>query len=140
MADRKSPTGVSSRPARKHRRIAYRVSVTRHFERSRDSDWIDDVYRDREGDRIGPIFARGHDVLLVLPDESIPLVHVEAALDADRRVNDVEPVVALVYESGETPTPSVRDSGERWDGGDAFLYVFATDDEALEAQQYALGK
>lgn len=140
MDDRTGLAAVDSPPARRHRRIAYRVSVTRHFERSRDSDWIDDVYRDPEGDRIGTIFARGHDVLLVLPDESIPLVHVEAALDSDRRISDVEPVVALVYEGGESPAASVRDSGDRWDSGDAFLYVFATDDEALEAQQYALGK
>jgi hypothetical protein len=139
MEDRATVATRDTPPTRKHRRVAYRVGVTRHFERSRDSDLIDEIYRDSEGDRIGPIFAKGHDLLLILPDESIPLVHVEAALEADHRISDVEPLVVLVYEPDEQPARGVRESGERWESGDARLYAFATDDEALEAQQYTLG-
>jgi hypothetical protein len=139
MDDRTTVASHSAATPRKHRRVAYRVGVSRHFERSRDSDRIDDVYRDAEGDRIGAIFAKGPDLLLVLPDESIPLMHVEAAFESDHRITDVEPVVALIYEIDEAPVRGVRDSGDRWESGDAILYAFATDEEALEAQQYTLG-
>ncbi|MEO8541237.1 MAG: hypothetical protein ABI577_15965 [bacterium] len=124
---------------RRHRRIAYRGALVGTFTRDADSDMIDGEYRDSEGDVIGPMLTeqRRHEearAFLVIPNESIPLVHVEAALEGDHRVGGYEQVFALLYRPGETPVRGVHEMGDRWDDGELVAYTFETDDEALEAQ------
>lgn len=122
---------------RRHRRIAYQVEMRRPFMHSRDLDIIEGEYADREGDRIGRlIVAEGGDgrTFLVLPEETIPLVHVEATLDADRRVASYTQAVALLYDPEEAPAEGVKELGDCWEAGDLVAYVFETDDDALEAQ------
>lgn len=124
---------------RRHRRIAYRGSLVRPFHRDADSDQIDGEYRDSEGELIGRMILeqRRHEpahAFLVIPEEDIPLLHVEAALEADHRVGSYDRVFALLYRTGETPAKSVSEMGARWDDGEFVAFAFETDDEALEAQ------
>ncbi|HQW52259.1 MAG TPA: hypothetical protein PL082_09400 [Tepidiformaceae bacterium] len=123
---------------RRHRRILYRAELGRPFRHDHDTDILDGIYRDAEGDPLGQLITeeqRGPlDTFLVLPDEGIPLVHVEASLEADGRVSAYEQVFGLLYDPGEAPAAGVRETGERWESGDLVVYVFETDEEALEAQ------
>ncbi|GMV84520.1 MAG: hypothetical protein AMXMBFR80_03780 [Dehalococcoidia bacterium] len=123
---------------RRHRRILYRALMRRPFRHDLDTDIIDGIYRDTEGEPLGRLIAPDGpnplDRFLVLPDEDIPLVHVESALDADTRVGTYEQVFGLLYDPGETPVQGVRETGDRWEGGDLVIYTFETDEEALEAQ------
>lgn len=122
---------------RRHRRIVYQAEMRRPFMHSRDLDIIEGQYVDREGDPIGRLLmTEGGDdnTFLVLPEENIPLVHVEATLEADRRVVSYTQAVGLLYEPEETPVRGVRELGERWEAGDLVVYVFETDDDALAAQ------
>ena len=125
---------------RRHRRIAYRGSLAAGFSRDADSDMIDGEYRDGEGDLVGRLILeqRRHEAaraFLVIPQEDIPLVHVEAALEADHRITGYEQVFALLYRPGEVPAKGVRETGDRWDDGELVAYTFETDEEALEAQE-----
>ena len=123
---------------RRHRRIAYRATFGRSFDHE-DTDLIEGVYRDPEGDVIGKVMLeqRRHEApqaFLVIPEEAIPLVHVEAKLDDDPRVGAYDQVFALLYRADETPAKGVSDTGERWDDGELVAYAFESDEEALEAQ------
>ena len=123
---------------RRHRRIAYRATFGRSFDHE-DTDLIEGVYRDPEGDVIGKVMLeqRRHEApqaFLVIPEEEIPLVHVEAKLDDDPRVGAYDQVFALLYRADETPEKGVSDTGERWDDGELVAYAFESDEEALEAQ------
>lgn len=138
-----APLDSVGQPARKHRRIAYRVEI-RPFRHGRDTDLIEGFYRDREGRIIGRLLLADQphellEVFLVIPDESLPLVHVEASLDADRRVRSYEQVFGLLYEPSEEPAPGVRENGDRWEAGDLVVYTFETDEDALTAQEYTTG-
>jgi hypothetical protein len=123
---------------RRHRRILYRALMRRPFRHDLDTDIIDGIYRDTEGDPLGRLITPDDphplDRFLVLPDEDIPLVHVESALEADTRVGTYEQVFGLLYDPGETPVQGVRETGDRWESGDLVIYTFETDEEALEAQ------
>lgn len=123
---------------RRHRRIMYRALMRRPFRHDLDTDIIDGIYRDPEGDPLGRLIAPDGpapiDRFLVLPDEDIPLVHVESALEADGRVGAYEQVFGLLYDPSETPVQGVRETGDRWESGDLVIYTFETDEEALEAQ------
>lgn len=130
--------------ARRHRRIAYRLHLTRPFRHDEDTDLIDGVYRDAEGTAVGRILMDegrqgGPNGLLVIPDEEIPLMHVEESFELDHRIAAREQVIALLYRAGEAPTAGVRESGDRWDDGELVVYTFESDDEALTAQQYTMG-
>ena len=117
--------------------MVYQVEMRRPFIHSRDGDIIEGQYVDGEGEPIGPLLTteRGDDNrFLVLPEESVPLMHVEATLEADRRVAGYTQGVGLLYDPGETPIGGVREMGERWEAGDLVVYVFETDDDALTAQ------
>lgn len=125
---------------RRHRRIAYRGALTAGFSRDADSDMIDGEYRDSEGDVIGRVVLeqRRHETaraFLVIPEEDIPLVHVEAALERDHRVTGYDQVFALLYRPGDVPAMGVSEMGDRWDDGELVAYTFETDEEALEAQE-----
>ena len=124
---------------RRHRPIAYRGWLDAPFSRDSDSDMIDGEYRDLEGDLIGQLILeqRRHEAaraFLVIPNEDIPLVHVEASLEADSRISGYEQVFALLYRPGESAVQGVREMGDRWDDGELVAYTFETDEEALEAQ------
>jgi hypothetical protein len=133
------------RPAgRKHRRIAYRVRMARPFRHSEDNDIIDGVYSDPDGGSIGLLIPvedgdRAPQEFLVVPNEQIPLVHVEAALENDHRVSGYEQVFGLIYDEGETPAVGVAATGDRWDAGDIVVYTFESDEEALAAQESPAG-
>ena len=123
---------------RRHRRILYRVQMSRPFRHDRDTDIIEGTYRDTEGEPLGRLIATETppplDRFVVLPLEDIPLVHVESALEADGRVTGYEQVFGLLYDPAETPAQGVRDTGDRWESGDLVVYTFETDEEALVAQ------
>jgi hypothetical protein len=124
---------------RRHRRIAYRATLSRPFNHDEDEDLIAGVYRDKAGQLLGPAILeqRRHEAplaFLVIPSEDFALVHVEASLEADSRVAEYDQVFALLYHTFEPVAPGVRDTGERWDDGEVIAYAFETDDEALEAQ------
>jgi hypothetical protein len=139
MATASQPGGTNALQ-RKHRRIAYRASVRHGFDRTRDTDAIEQLYRDPEGDAIGQLLVdEPGDFFLVIPEENIPLVHVEATLEADHRVEGYEPVYVLIYDPDEFASRGVVETGERWDGGDIVVFTFESDDQALEAQEYRLG-
>lgn len=126
--------------ARKHRRIAYRTSIQHGFDRTSDTDEVEHLYRDVEGDAIGQLLVdEPGDFFLVIPDERIPLMHVEATLEADHRVKGYERVYALLYDPAEAVSRGVIETGDHWDGGDIDVYTFETDEQALEAQQFHLG-
>lgn len=123
---------------RRHRRIAYRASLALAFNHE-DTDLIEGVYRDPEGDALGKAILEQRRreapvAFLVIPEEEIPLVHVEAALDADSRIGSYDQVFALIYRTGEAVARGVREMGERWDDGEFVAYAFESDEEALEAQ------
>jgi len=122
---------------RRHRRIAYQVEMRRPFKHSRDSDIIEGQYGDPEGEPIGRLLmaeGSGERAFLVLPNEDVPLIHVEATLEADHRVASYTQVVGLLFDPAETPAPGIVETGERWEAGDLVMYVFDTDDDALAAQ------
>jgi hypothetical protein len=122
---------------RRHRRIMYRVQMRSPFKHDRDTDVIDGVYRDPEGDTIGRLIMvepGRPDLFLVIPEEAVPLVHVEAALEADSRAASYDRVFGLLYDPGEVPLAGVREMGDRWEAGDLVVYTFEADEEALEAQ------
>ncbi len=125
---------------RRHRRIAYRGWLSGTFHRDTDSDMIDGEYRDGEGDLVGRLVLeqRRHEearAFLIIPEETIPLVHVEAALESDHRISNYEQVFALLFGPGESASRTVRETGDRWDDGELVAYTFETDEEALEAQE-----
>ncbi len=121
---------------RRHRRIAYRCELNEPLQHTGAPYLIEGLYRDREGAPIGPVFTNEDppEAFLVLPDEAIPLVHVEANLDADPRVSAYEQVVGLLYDPQERVPAGVAESGERWENGELVVYTFESDDEALDAQ------
>ena len=123
---------------RRHRRIAYRAALARPFEHG-DTDLIDGHYRDPAGELLGRVILeqRRHEApqaFLVIPEEAIPLVHVEARLEADPRAGGYDQVFALLYRAGEVVGRGVHELGERWDDGEIVAFVFESDEEALEAQ------
>jgi hypothetical protein len=137
------PETVASPAARKHRRIAYRVRMARPFRHSQDDDIIDGVYRDSDGGSIGLLIpAEDGDTapqaFLVVPNEDLPLVHVEAAFENDHRISGYEQVFGLVYDEGEAPAPGVAATGDRWDA-DVVVFTFESDEEALTAQESPAG-
>lgn len=117
----------------RHRQIAYRVEFWQPISKQAEDLCFGD-YTDPEGDRLGKLLHRGHasgDTQgLLIPDEAIPLVHVEAALEADHRVTTWEMVVALVYTSGEQPPATVVETGDRWDSGELRIFLFDDDESA----------
>lgn len=135
MADVEPPPGALT-GKRRHRRIAYRCAFGEPLAHTGAPYLVEGVYTDREGDPIGPVFTNEDppEEFLVLPDEAIPLVHVEAALDADPRVASYEQVVGLLFDPQEAVPPGIEENGERWENGELVIYTFETDDEALEAQ------
>lgn len=132
------PGSMTSDESRKHRRIAYRVQLNRPFRHSEDTDIIDGVYSDGTNGALGPILlpSGDHDgrALLVLPEEDIPLIHVEAAMDNDHRVDSFEQVFGLLYDPDEPVPGGVGGVGDRWDAGDLIVYTFESDEDAVEAQ------
>jgi hypothetical protein len=72
---------------------------------------------------------------LLIPDEAVPLMHVQATLDADHQVVAYDMVVALLYAPGEDPPPGVIEAGDRWDSGDMRIYLFEDDDAAAAARE-----
>ena len=115
---------------------AYLVRMERRFNHDEDSDLIEGIAIDPEGDRYGTIILREQrgeepDTFLVLPDAGVPDVHAEASLDADHRTVSYEPVAALVFASEAAPPPRTVELGERWDAGDIAVYAFETEDDAL---------
>jgi len=120
-------------------RPAYFTRLARRFRHDEDSDLIDGVYSDVEGDRIGIVIlpeARGElpDTMLVVPDADVAPIHAESSLEADHRVISYEAVVAILYLPGEEPRGLVPQTGGRWDAGDQVAYVFDTEDDAMAAQ------
>ena len=144
MAEPSVPRAKRRTRQRKHRRIAYRVQLNRPFRHNQDTDVIDGLYRDSDGDPIGQLLVaeqphRKPETFLVIPAESLSLLHVEAALERDHRVKGYEQVFGLLYDPDEEPAAGVRASGDRWESGDLVVYTFETDEDALSAQQYAIG-
>jgi hypothetical protein len=135
MASVEPPPGALT-GHRRHRRIAYRCAFGEPLAHTGAPYLVEGIYRDREGKRIGPVFTNEDppEEFLVLPDEEIPLVHVEAALDADHRVASYEQVVGLLFDPQERVPRGVDENGERWDNGELVVYTFESDEEALEAQ------
>lgn len=121
---------------RRHRRIAYRAEFTEPLAHTRAPYLVEGVYTDAEGRRIGPVFTNEDppEAFLVLPDEDVPLVHVEAALDADPRVASYEQLVGLLFDPLEAVPRGVAETGERWENGELVVYTFESDEDALEAQ------
>lgn len=126
--------------ARKVARTAYFVRLTRPFRHDEDPDLIEGIYNDNEGERLGAaVFAAEEragllDTLLIIPDREVALVHAEASLDADHRVDSYEQVAALLYAPEEAPPRGVIELGDRWDAGDMVVYTFETEDDARAAQ------
>lgn len=118
----------------RHRQVAYRLEFTRPITKEKSEDLFFGDYADSEGERLGQLVHRAHDraatQVLLFPDESIPLVHVEASLEADHRVTGYGMVVALVFEAEETPPAAVVETGDRWDAGGMHIYLFEDDEAA----------
>jgi hypothetical protein len=124
--------------AEKHRQIAYRVELSRGITRDTGEDLFFGVYRDPEGGRVGRFLYRRHEAApscgLLIPDEAIPLMHVEEALDTDHRVSSFGMAIALIYRRGEQPHAGVVEMGERWDAGDLRIFLFEDDETAAAAR------
>lgn len=119
----------------RHRQVAYRLELAHPISKERsDEDLFFGSYADPEGDHLGQLVHRAHDRAstqgLLIPEETIPLVHVEAALEADHRVTGFDMVVALVYEADEIPPAVVVETGDRWDAGGMHIFLFEDDDAA----------
>lgn len=131
--------GSESSTEERHRQVAYRVDFSRPITRDRSEDLFFGDYTDPEGDRLGQLVHRAHDPGstqgLLIPDESIPLVHVEAALEADHRVTSYDMVVALVYEAGEEPPTVVVETGDAWEAGGLRIFLFEDDEAAAIARR-----
>jgi hypothetical protein len=116
--------------------------MTRPLRLAEDSDLVDGAFLDNGGRVIGPLIlaepaGRHPDSFLVIPDEDLPLVHVEAAFENDHRVSGYEQVIGLIYDRSETPSGTVAVTGDRWDGAEVVIYTFETDEDADEARQPA---
>lgn len=135
MAAVEPPPGALT-GSRRHRRIAYRAEFREPAAHTGAPYLVEGLYRDPEGEPIGPVFVHEDppEDFLVLPDEGIPLVHVEAALEADHRLASYEQLVGLIFDPQEPVPPGVAENGERWDNGELVVYTFESDEEALEAQ------
>ena len=123
----------------RHRQVAYRLEFARPITKEKSEDLFFGDYADPEGERLGQLVHRAHDPaatqVLLFPDESIPLVHVEASLEADHRVTGYGMVVALVFKAGEEPPAVVVETGDRWDAGGMHIFLFEDDDAAAIARQ-----
>lgn len=119
----------------KHRRIVFRLEFTHPVTRERDEDLYFGDYSDSKGQRLGElVHQRGDNTsshAVLIPDEDIPLMHVEASLDADHTVSSFDMVVALAYGPDETPPSGVESMGEPWDASPTKLFLFE-DDEAAD--------
>lgn len=127
--------GSGTATTERHRQVAYRLEFAHPISREpSDEDLFFGSYADPEGELIGQlVHSRHHPEStqgLLIPDETIPLVHVEAALEADHRVTGFDMVVALVYEADETPPAVVVETGDRWDAGGMHIFLFEDDDAA----------
>lgn len=118
-----------------HRQIAYRVDFSSPITKDSE-DLYFGHYTDPEGDRLGQMLHRMPESTqgLLIPDESIPLVHVEATLEADHRVTTYGMVVALVFEDGAKVPPVVVETGDRWDTGGLHIFLFEDDEAAAIAR------
>lgn len=123
----------------KHRQIMYLVDFAHPLTDRFDGDLFEGEYRDHEGGVIGRVLHRRNDPRptrgLVVPDESVPLVHVESALDADHGIDSFAMVIALAYGPGEDPPDGVADTGDRWDIGAVHVYLFEDDEAAALARE-----
>jgi hypothetical protein len=114
--------------------------MSRPFRHDIDHDIIDGVYVDQEGGTIGAIILPEErrrerpDTFLVVARPGVVAVHAEGALEADHRTVSYERLAALSYEPDVTPPDGVTREGVRWDAGDAVVFTFETEDEALLAQ------
>jgi hypothetical protein len=129
---------VTTPATEKHRQIAYLVEFAHPITRDRDADLFFGEYTDAAGHRIGRLLRPRHDPestnALLVPDEEVPLMHVQASLDADHLVTSFGMVVALIYRPEETPPEGVVESGDRWDAGDMRIYLFEDDEAAALAR------
>lgn len=125
--------------AERHRQVAYRLEFTRPITRESAEDLFFGHYNDPEGDRLGQLVHRAHDPAsthgLLIPDESIPLVHVEAALEADHRISGYDMVVALIFEADETPPTVVVETGDPWVASGMRIFLFEDDEAAAIARR-----
>lgn len=132
---------TSDQSAEKHRQIAFLVEFEHPMTRASGEDVFFGDYIDPEGDRVGRLLHRRGDPegerALLVPDEAIPLMHVEAALDGDHRVTSYGMVVALIYGPGERPPAAVVETGDRWDAGDLHIFLFEDDESAEMARSSA---
>lgn len=130
---------TARRAHRRRPRIAYLVRMSRSFRHDEDTDLIDGVYVDQEGEPLGAIVLREQrggppDTFLVVAAPGVVAVHAEGVFEADHRVTSYERLAAVVYPPEVTAPPGVERDGERWDTGEEVVYTFESDEDALLAQ------
>lgn len=130
---------VRARHRRRRPRLAYLVRMSRPFRHEEDTDLIDGLYVDHEGEPLGALVLRDRrgdplDTFLVVAAPGVVAVHAEGAFEADHRVTSYERLAALVYGPEEEPAAGVQRNGDRWDTGDEVVFTFETEDDAVLAQ------
>jgi len=130
---------TARRAHRRRPRTAYLVRMSRPFRHEEDTDLIEGVYSDQEGEPLGAIILREQrgespDTFLVVTASAVVAVHVEGCFEADHRVTSYERLAAVVYQPEDTPPPGVERDGERWDTGEEVVFTFESDEDALLAQ------
>ncbi len=132
------PVADQATPTLKHRRVAFRLEFSHLLTRERDEDLYFGDYADAKGHRIGQLIHARHNPesthAVLIPDEDVPLMHIESSLDADHAVASYDMVIALVYEPSEKVPSGVDETGDLWDAGPIRVYLFEDDEAAALAR------
>lgn len=117
--------------------LAYLVELARPLHHE-DDDLNSGRYHDANGDAIGEAIFGRYDQsgrFLLIVDDAMSAVHVEAVLDADHRVEDFERRAVMRYgEPSEAPA-GIREDGDAWISGEYVAYVFGSEEEARTSEK-----
>lgn len=116
--------------------LAYLVDLARPLHHQ-DDDLNGGRYHDANGDSIGEaifgIFEQNEQFLLIV-DDDVAAVHVEAVLDADHRVEDFGRRAVMRFSQPSEAPAGVRQDGEEWLSGEYVAYVFGSEEDARLAE------
>ncbi|MEP7216302.1 MAG: hypothetical protein ABI782_08615 [Anaerolineaceae bacterium] len=102
-----------------------------------DDDLVGGRFLDANGDFVGEVLLEGRNpprrFLLVVEDD-MPAMHVEAVLENDHRVAGAARCAVLRYGESATVPAGVSRDGDLWDSGAYKAFAFGSEEEARTAE------
>lgn len=119
--------------------LGYVVDLARPLHHE-DDDLAGGRFHDANGDSLGEvIFDTASPSLrfLLVVEDDMAAVHVEAILDADHRVESFAHRAVMRYGDRSEASAGIRDEGEAWESGEYVAFVFESEADARAAESRA---